>query len=93
MYKRLLSLVNKFIYLERAHLHQSMYCQLIEVTAETIEVQNFTKDGLEDTRWIFPLGSVTGIATQSADLARLALTVKWAQSSDETPQAAVTSDV
>jgi sugar lactone lactonase YvrE len=83
MYKRLLSLVNNFVHVERAHLGQTIHCQLLNVTPETIEIQTYDKDGKEDTRWILPMGSVTGVATQSADIDRLALTVKYAQSPDD----------
>lgn len=83
MYKRLLSLVNNFIYLERAHLGQKIHCKLIEVTQDTIEIQTYTQEGKEDTRWILPLASVTGVAVQSPDIDRLALKVKWAQSPDD----------
>lgn len=83
MYKRLLSLVNNFIHVERAHLAQNIYCMLLNVTPETVEVQTFCKQGLEEARWILPLGSVTGVATHSAEIDRLALTVKYAQSPDD----------
>ena len=97
MYKRLLSLVNNFVHVERAHLGQTNHCQLLNVTPETIEIQTYDKDGKEDTRWILPMGSVTGVATQSADIDRLALTVKYAQSpddrlSDEKASSSVESD-
>lgn len=93
MYKRLLSLVNNFVHVERAHLAQTIRCKLIDVTAETIEVQTYSREGQEDTRWIIPLTSVTGIATQNPEIDRLALTVKWAQSPDNlSNQQAVTTD-
>jgi hypothetical protein len=85
MYKRLLSLVNNFIHVERAHLSQNIYCMLLNVTPETMEIQTFSKEGLEESRWILPMGSVTGVATHSAEIDRLALTVKYAQSPDEKP--------
>jgi hypothetical protein len=91
MYKRLLSLVNNFIHVERAHLSQNIYCMLLNVTPETMEIQTFSKEGLEESRWILPLGSVTGVATHSAEIDRLALTVKYAQSPDEKPNQSIDS--
>jgi hypothetical protein len=92
MYKRLLSLVNMFIYVERAHLCQKIYCKLLEVTPETMDIQTYTEDGREDTRWVFPLASITGVATEGPDIDRLALKVKWAQSPDEKSTSAAASD-
>lgn len=86
LYRKLLPLVNRFIMLRQGMLSQMYVGRLLEVEAESVQLQTYHSDGSPAAVWTISLNTVTEFVSESRQLDLLALKVKWATSPEELPE-------
>jgi hypothetical protein len=79
MYKKLLPLVNQFIYLRQGYFSRYYEGKLLEVTPETLTLQAYDDQGNEEASWVIALNTVTEFMTGDRDLDELNMRVSLAK--------------
>lgn len=92
LYRKLLPLVNRFIMLRQGGLGQMYVGRLLNVDAESVELQTYQADGTESAQWTINLNTITEFVSKSNQLDMLALKVKWAISPEDVDTGKSSSD-
>ena len=82
MYRKLLPLLNRFVMIRQGILGQAYLGRLTAVEQDTVDIQTYHRDGAPASNWTVSMASITEVLTESRQLDNLALSVKWANSSD-----------
>jgi hypothetical protein len=79
MYKKLLPLVNRFVYLRQGYFNRYYEGKLLEVTPDTLTIQAYDDQGRPEAEWVMTLSTVTEFMVGDRDLAK---TVEQAELND-----------
>lgn len=75
MYKKLLPLVNQFIYVRQGYFSRFYEGKLVEVTPETLTLKAYDDEGKEEACWVLSLATVTEFMTGDRELDELNMRV------------------
>jgi hypothetical protein len=75
MFKKLLPLVNRFVYLRQGYFNRYYEGKLIEVLPETLTIQSYDEQGKPDAEWVIALSTVTEFMVGDRDLDELNMRV------------------
>jgi hypothetical protein len=79
MQKKLLPLVNQFIYVRQGFFSRYYEGKLVEVTPDTLTLQAYDEEGNEEAVWVMQLSTVTEFMVGDSDLSTLSDKVKMAE--------------
>jgi hypothetical protein len=75
MFKKLLPLVNRFVYLRQGYFNRFYEGKLLEVSPETLTLQSYDEQGNPEAEWVIALSSITEFMTGDRDLDELNIKV------------------
>lgn len=79
MYKKLLPLVNRFVFISQGYFNRGYEGKVLEVTPETLTIQAFDETGRPEAIWMIAIPTITECMVQARDLDELSLRVAMAQ--------------
>lgn len=80
MYKKLLALVNSFVYLRQGYFNRYYEGKILDVTPDTLTIQAYKEDGTEDAVWTLSLNTITEFMVGDRELDELKMRVCLAKS-------------
>jgi hypothetical protein len=83
MYKKLLPLVNRFVYLRQGYFNRYYEGKLLEVTPDTVTMQSYDDTGKPEAEWIIAITTVTEFMTGDRDLDELNMRVSMAKTLEQ----------
>lgn len=75
MFKKLLPLVNRFVYLRQGYFNRFYEGKLLEVSPETLTLQSYDEHGNTEAEWVIALSTITEFMTGDRDLDELNIKV------------------
>jgi hypothetical protein len=83
MYKKLLPLVNRFVYLRQGYFNRFYEGKLLEITPDTLTLQAYDEHGKMDSQWVIALPTITEFMTGDRDLDELNMKVSMAKTIEQ----------
>jgi hypothetical protein len=83
MYKKLLPLVNRFVYLRQGYFNRYYEGKLLEVTPDTLTIQAYDDQGRPEAEWVMTLSTVTEFMVGDRDLDELNIKVCLAKTVEQ----------
>jgi hypothetical protein len=83
MYKKILPLVNRFVYLRQGYFNRYYEGKILEVTPDTLTLQAYDEQGRLDSQWVIALPTVTEFMTGDRDLDELNMKVSMAKTIEQ----------
>jgi len=83
MYKKILPLVNRFIYLRQGYFNRFYEGKILEVTPDTLTLQAYDDQGRLDSQWVIALPTITEFMTGDRDLDELNMKVSMAKTIEQ----------
>ena len=83
MYKKILPLVNRFIYLRQGYFNRFYEGKILEVTPDTLTLQAYDEQGRLDSQWVIALPTITEFMTGDRDLDELNMKVSMAKTIEQ----------
>ncbi len=83
MYKKLLPLLNRFVYLRQGYFNRFYEGKLLEVTPETLTLQAYDDQGRPEAEWVITLSTVTEFMVGDRDLDELNMKVCLAKTVEQ----------
>lgn len=83
MYKKILPLVNRFIYLRQGYFNRFYEGKILEVTPDTLTLQAYDEQGKLDSQWVIALPTITEFMTGDRDLDELNMKVSMAKTIEQ----------
>jgi hypothetical protein len=83
MYKKILPLVNRFVYLRQGYFNRYYEGKIIEVTPDTLTLQAYDDQGRVDSQWVIAMPTVTEFMTGDRDLDELNMKVSMAKTIEQ----------
>jgi hypothetical protein len=83
MYKKLLPLVNRFVYLRQGYFNRYYEGKLLEVTPDTLTIQAYDDQGRPEAEWVITLSTVTEFMVGDRDLDELNIKVCLAKTVEQ----------
>jgi hypothetical protein len=83
MYKKILPLVNRFIYLRQGYFSRFYEGKILEVTPDTLTLQAYDEQGRMDSQWVIALPTITEFMTGDRDLDELNMKVSMAKTIEQ----------
>lgn len=75
MYKKLLALVNAFVYLRQGYFNRYYEGKILDVTPDTLTIQAYKEDGVPDAVWTLSLNTITEFMVGDRELDELKMRV------------------
>ncbi|MFM7469652.1 MAG: hypothetical protein ACKO37_09155 [Vampirovibrionales bacterium] len=75
MYKKLLALVNAFVYLRQGYFNRYYEGKILDVTPDTLTIQAYKEDGSPDAVWTLSLNTITEFMVGDRELDELKMRV------------------
>lgn len=82
MYRKLLPLVKRFVFVRQGAFNRYYEGKLIAVDSDSLQIQSYKKDGTEEEMWTISLDSITEFSVGGRHLAELELKVSYVSSDD-----------
>lgn len=90
MYRKLLPLLKRFVFIRQGAFNRYYEGKLVAVDGDTIQIQSYKKDGSAEELWTISLESITEFSVGGRHLAELELKVSFLSSDsmieDEEPE-------
>lgn len=90
MYRKLLPLLKRFVFIRQGAFNRYYEGKLVAVDGDTIQIQSYKKDGSPEELWTISLESITEFSVGGRHLAELELKVSFLSSDsmieDEEPE-------
>jgi hypothetical protein len=83
MYKKILPLVNRFVYLRQGYFNRYYEGKILEVTPDTLTLQAYDEHGRLDSQWVIALPTITEFMTGDRDLDELNMKVSMAKTIEQ----------
>lgn len=83
MYKKLLPLVSRFVYLRQGYFNRYYEGKLLEVTPDTVTMQSYDDTGRAEAEWVIGINTITEFMTGDRDLDELNMRVSMAKTLEQ----------
>lgn len=83
MYKKLLPLLNRFVYLRQGYFNRYYEGKLLEVTPDTLTIQAYDEQGRPEAEWVITLSTITEFMVGDRDLDELNIKVCLAKTVEQ----------
>jgi|GEM_PF-4563819 len=83
MYKKLLPLVNRFVYLRQGYFNRYYEGKILEVTPDTLTLQAYDEAGRAEAEWVVALSTITEFMVGDRDLDELNMKVCMAKTIEQ----------
>ena len=83
MYKKLLPLVNRFVYLRQGYFNRYYEGKILEVTPDTLTLQAYDDAGRPEAEWVVALSTITEFMIGDRDLDELNMKVCMAKTIEQ----------
>jgi hypothetical protein len=82
MYRKLLPLLKRFVFVRQGAFNRYYEGKLIAVDSDSLQIQSYKKDGTEEELWTIALETITEFSVGGRHLAELELKVSYVSSED-----------
>lgn len=86
MHKKLMALLNKFVYIRQGFFSRYYEGRLVEVTPDSISLQAYDENGQKEALWVIQLNTVTEFMVGDKDLDDLNTKVRLAETRKQLEQ-------
>lgn len=82
MYRKLLPLLKRFVFVRQGAFNRYYEGKLMAVDGDSLQIQSYKKDGTEEELWTISLETITEFSVGGRHLAELELKVSYVSSED-----------
>jgi len=82
MYRKLLPLLKRFVFVRQGAFNRYYEGKLIAVDSDSLQIQSYKKDGSEEELWTISLETITEFSVGGRHLSELELKVSYLSSED-----------
>jgi hypothetical protein len=86
MYQKLLPLMKRFVFVRQGAFNRYYEGKLIDIDAETLQIQSYKKDGTEEEVWTINLDTVSEFSVGGRHLTEMELKVSFAASNPQSDE-------